>query len=105
MGMSVASGTRNACPAYLAFASARCSFRDQAASRPMLSVMYRQAAVPPQPGRQLGGRLAFVQVGQDQQRVLLGFEIAPVRADLPPVTADNPGCVGEGRARQRRHGR
>ena len=56
-------------------------------------------------GRQLGERLAFAQVGQYQQGLLPGVELAPRRADQPAVTADDPSGVIQGLAGQRQRGR
>ena len=58
-----------------------------------------------EPGGQLGERLAFAQVGQHQQGLPAGVELAPARPDLPAVAADDPGDVGEGLGRQRQRGR
>jgi len=56
-------------------------------------------------GRQFGERLAFAQVGQHQQRLPARGELAPGRADLPAVAADDPGAVDGGLARQWERGR
>jgi hypothetical protein len=71
---------------------------DRAASKATVSVAYRQAvAVPtPNPAVSPGERLALAQLGQRQQGLLPGAELAPGRPDLPAVTADHPGGVGQG---------
>jgi hypothetical protein len=43
-----------------------------------------------EPGGQLGKHFAFAQVGQDEEGLLPGVELAPGRADLPTVAADDP---------------
>jgi len=82
--MSVPSRTTNACRAFAAQSAVR-SFGARAASRPTVSVTYLQAvAIPnPEPGRQIGERLAFAQVGQHQQRPPPGASLCrhdPIRA-------------------------
>ena len=57
-----------------------------------------------EPGGDLGERVTFAQVGQHQQGLPGRGELAPARADPGPVTADDPGNVGEGLARQRQRG-
>jgi hypothetical protein len=58
----------------------------------------------PNPGRELGERLAFPQVSQDQQGLLAGVQLPPARTDRLAVAADDPGREGEGLARQRQRG-
>ena len=78
----------------------------RAASRATVSSTYRQAvAVPtPEPGRQLGERLAFAQVDQDEQRLLPGVQLPPPRPDRLQVAADEPRHVVHGLAGQRQRG-
>jgi hypothetical protein len=58
----------------------------------------------PEPGREVGERLALVQVRQDQQGLPGGVQLPPQRADRRAVAADDPGYIGEGLARQRQRG-
>ena len=58
-----------------------------------------------EPGGQFGERLALAQVSQYQQGLPPRAELAPGRADLPAVTADDPGGVIQGLAGQRQRGR
>src|SRR5262249_52102149 len=58
----------------------------------------------PEPGGELGERLAFAQVDQDQEGLLPGVQLPPQRADRDPVAADDPGREGEGLRRQRQRG-
>jgi hypothetical protein len=58
---------------------------------------HRLAHIPPggggadaEPRRQIGERLTFAQVRQDQQRPLPRVALTPARANLPAVTADHP---------------
>jgi hypothetical protein len=57
-----------------------------------------------EPGRQLGERLAFTQVGEDQEGLLARVQLAPERPDRGTVPADDPGREGEGLAGQRQRG-
>jgi Transposase DDE domain len=54
-----------------------------------------------EPRGELGECLAFAQVGQDQQRLLAGVQLPPVRPDSCAVAADDPGHEGERLAGQR----
>jgi hypothetical protein len=56
------------------------------------------------PGGQFAESLAFAQIGQHQESLSGGVELAPGRADLPVVTADDASDVGEGPGRQRQRG-
>jgi hypothetical protein len=101
MGIKVPSITTYACPVFFAFASARRSLGDRAASRPrrFRDVSPGGGGADAESGGQLGECLALAQVGQRQQRLLSGGQLAPGRADLSAVAADDPGGVGEGLAR------
>jgi hypothetical protein len=59
----------------------------------------------PEPGGQIGECLALAQVGQHQQGLPSRVELAPARAYVLAVTADDSGDVGEGTGRQRQRGR
>ena len=58
----------------------------------------------PEPGRDLGERLALAQIDQDQQGLLPGVQLPPGGPDRDLVPADDPGHKGEGLARQRQRG-
>src|SRR5262249_12818655 len=60
-----------------------CSFGDPAVT------YLRRWRYRPEPGRQLGERFALAQVGQHQQRQLSAAELAPPRADVLAVTAND----------------
>ena len=45
----------------------------------------------PEPGRDLGERLALAQVDEDQQGLLPGVQLPPGRPDRDLVPADDPG--------------
>jgi hypothetical protein len=55
-------------------------------------------------GRQLGKRLPFTPVDEGKQGLLPAVQLAPARADLSAVTADDPGRVGQRGTRQRQRG-
>jgi hypothetical protein len=58
----------------------------------------------PESGGQLGERLAFMQVGEDEKRPPPGIQLPPPRPNRLPVAADDPGHEGEGPGRQRQRG-
>ena len=58
----------------------------------------------PEPGRQLGERLAFPQVSQDEQGLLPGAELPPPRPDGLQVAADDSRRVVQRLAGQRQRG-
>ncbi len=66
-GISVPSRTTYACPVFFASRTALRSFGARADGSATVSVTYRQAVeVPtPEPGRDLGERVALAQVDQD----------------------------------------
>ncbi len=79
--------------------------------RPGRQQLHRLVHVPPgrghtdpEPGRELGERLALAQVGQDQQSLPPGVQLPPQRPDRGPVAADDPGRVVEGLAGQPQRG-
>jgi hypothetical protein len=58
----------------------------------------------PEPGHELGGRLAFPQVGEHKQGLLPWVQPLPARPDRLAMAADDPGHEGESLARQRQRG-
>ena len=58
-----------------------------------------------EPRRELGERLAFAQVNQDEQGLLLRAQLPPGRAGRRPVAAYDAGHEGRSLQEQRQHGR
>jgi hypothetical protein len=58
----------------------------------------------PEPGRELGERLALAQVRQYEQGLLAGAQLPPPRPDRLQVPADDPGRVVQRPGRQRQRG-
>ena len=93
-------------PGLLRVADRRAQFRGAGREQGhgLLHVPPGRRGADPEPGREPGERLAFAQVGQDQERLLAGIELPPARPDRRPVAADDPGHEGEGLAGQRQRG-
>jgi hypothetical protein len=58
----------------------------------------------PEPGGQVGERVAFPQTGEHQQGLRPGVQLPPARPDRGAVAADDPGHISEGPGRQRQRG-